>query len=290
MSNIVKKVSAFLRIGRARFLAGKDLDHNSYYEYPPLDGNTDPRRTRRLVRFREHKELGEYDQSTLPPQWLMWLRHTRKSAPTIEELTKDRERIAITQHNAKILEQRDIQRRFELEQKAQDAIKERQLIEQESYSSPNNQSRDGKITAVPTSTVTDSKAQEEARNRVPFEQEKDEETTIQHRTVDMEVWEASRRRMEEKQTKANSESMDDAIQARAARRANLDAKEIERQRARQVMNQSPLSAFDVSIEGQNSHTSPQENARNQLNSRFGRSVGPGDEWSPSEWQPKPARR
>ncbi|MCO5589619.1 hypothetical protein L7F22_043587 [Adiantum nelumboides] len=284
MSNIIKKVSTFLRIGRARFLAGKDLDHNNYYEYPPLDGNTDPRRTRRLVRFREHKELGEYDQSTLPPQWLMWLRHTRKSAPTIEELTKDRERIAITQHNARILEQREAERRFELEQKAQESIKERQLIEQESYSSSNTQRRDGRTTAVPTSTVVDSKAKEEAKNRVSFEQQKDEETTVQHRTVDMEVWEASRRRMEEKQ---GSESIDDAIQARANRRANLDAKEIERQRARKVMNQSPLSAFDISIEG---HTSPQDNAKNQLNSRFGRSTGPGDEWSPSEWQPKPTRR
>ncbi|PWN35680.1 uncharacterized protein FA14DRAFT_160726 [Meira miltonrushii] len=288
MSNIIQKVSAFFRVGRARYLAGKDLDHNKYYEYPPLDGNTDPRRTRRLVRFREHKELGEYDQSTLPPQWLMWLRHTRKSAPTIEELSKDRERIAITQHNVRILEQRDAQRRLELEQKAQDAMKERQLIEQEYYS-PNKQRRDGKTTAVPTSTVTDSKAQEEAAHRVPFEQQKDAETTYQQRTVDMEVWEASRRRMEEKQGKAN-ESMDDAIQARAERRANLDAKEMERQRARKVMNQSPLSAFDVSIEGQKSHTSPQENARNQLNPRFGRAAGPGDEWSPSEWQPKPARR
>lgn len=286
MSNIIKKVSAFFRVGRARYLAGKDLDHNSYYEYPSLDGNPDPRKTRRLVRFRVHKELGEYDQSTLPPQWLMWLRHTRKSAPTIEELTKDRERIAITQHNARVLEQRDAQRRFELEQKAQEEMKERQLIEQESYQP---QRKDGRATDVPTSTVTDSKAQEEAANRVPFEQQKDQETIVQQRSVDMEVWEASRRRMEEKQGKTTG-SIDDAVQARAARRADLDAKEMERQRARKVMNQSPLSAFDISIEGQESHTSPQDNARNQLKPRYGRPAGPGDEWSPSEWQPKPTRR
>lgn len=84
MSGIVKRISSLFRFGNARYLAGTDLSENKYYEYPSVDGNPDPRKSRRLVRYREHKELGEFDQSTLPTQWLMWLRHTRRSAPTIE--------------------------------------------------------------------------------------------------------------------------------------------------------------------------------------------------------------
>lgn len=84
MSGIVKRLSSLFRLGNARYLAGTDLSQNKYYEYPSIDGDPDPRRSRRLVRYREHKELGEFDQSTLPTQWLMWLRHTRRSAPTIE--------------------------------------------------------------------------------------------------------------------------------------------------------------------------------------------------------------
>lgn len=37
----------------------------------------------------------------------MWLRHTRKHVPTIEELERDAERIRIVRHNAKVLAIRD---------------------------------------------------------------------------------------------------------------------------------------------------------------------------------------
>lgn len=82
--SLFSRISKALRFGRARFLVGKDLDNNKYFEYPPLDGSLDPRKTRRVIQYRIFKELGEHDQSSLPAQWLMWLRHTRKSAPTIE--------------------------------------------------------------------------------------------------------------------------------------------------------------------------------------------------------------
>lgn len=82
--SIFGRVARALGLGRARYYIGKDLDQNKYYEYPALDGSTDPRRTRRLIRYRVHKELGEHDQASLPAQWIMWLRHTRRSAPTVE--------------------------------------------------------------------------------------------------------------------------------------------------------------------------------------------------------------
>lgn len=84
MTTFWNRVSRAFKIGRSRYYIGRDLNHNGYYEYPALDGSSDPRRTRRLVQYHEHKELGEHDQNSLPIQWLMWLRHTRKSAPTIE--------------------------------------------------------------------------------------------------------------------------------------------------------------------------------------------------------------
>lgn len=84
MATVWTRLTNFFKVGRGRHFIGKDLHSNKYYEFPSLDGSMDPRRTRRLVQYRIHKELGEHDQGALPVQWLMWLRHTRKSAPTIE--------------------------------------------------------------------------------------------------------------------------------------------------------------------------------------------------------------
>lgn len=44
----------------------------------------DPRHTRRTIVWKEKKDFSEYDQSSLPVQWKMWLRHTRRSPPTIQ--------------------------------------------------------------------------------------------------------------------------------------------------------------------------------------------------------------
>jgi NADH dehydrogenase [ubiquinone] 1 alpha subcomplex assembly factor 2 len=82
--SFLSRVAKAFRFGKNRYFIGKDLDSNFYYEYPSLDGSLDPRKTRRVIKYRVHKELGEHDQNALPVQWLMWLRHTRKSAPSIE--------------------------------------------------------------------------------------------------------------------------------------------------------------------------------------------------------------
>lgn len=206
-------------------------------------------------------------------------------------MAKDRERIATTQHNAWVLEQRDLQRRQQLENKAQDDLRERQQIEAETYQT--KQRGGPRTTAVPTSTVTDTEASAEADRRVPYEEQKDPETVYQQRQVDMEVWEASRRRLEEQDQRRQS-----AAEARAARRSELDARDAERDRARRVMSQSPLSAFDVSIvddkeqvqqENRQQHQNAAQSA-DRLKPRFGRPVGPSEEWRPQEWQPRPAAR
>lgn len=208
-----------------------------------------------------------------------------------QELAKDRERIAMTQHNAWVLEQRDLQRRQKLEHKAQGDLRERQQIEAETYQT--KQTVDPRATVVPTSTVTDAEASAEADRRVPYEKQKDPQTVYQQRQVDMQVWEASRRRLEEQ-----DQRMQPAAEARAARRSELDARDAERDRARRVMGQSPLSAFDVSIVDEKQQVQQENRQQNQnatrsgdrLKPRFGKPVGPSEEWRPEEWQPRPAVR
>lgn len=164
------------------------------------------------------------------------------------------------------MEQRDAERRLQLEQQAsEDAQKirqQQQLLESKS-AGPSSSSvpRTDRATPVPTSAVNnegDAKSQEQ-------------------RHVDMEVWEASRRRVEVKNAQKN-----DAFTRRADRRAELNQADTERERARRAMNRSPLEAFDVSYED-DILSQPKE----QLKARFGRSVGAGEEWSPQSWSPPP---
>lgn len=48
--SIWKTLSRVFRIGHARFMVGKDLADNTYYEFPSPSGSLDPRHTRRYVR------------------------------------------------------------------------------------------------------------------------------------------------------------------------------------------------------------------------------------------------
>ncbi|PWN45111.1 hypothetical protein IE81DRAFT_320722 [Ceraceosorus guamensis] len=366
-------------LGRWRYLVGKDLADNSYYEFPSPDGNKDPRFTRRVVKYKEHMDIDLYDRSELPLQWMMWLRHTRRSAPSIQELQEDVQRIATVQANAARLaieeeERQDAQRRQRLLQHAE-------LMEQRSgaaqtgasgttsatssahasgsavqhgihatRSAPQDQAlRDSRAAAVPTSEL----GQDSYEWRQP--------------TPDDRVWEASRARLREagvsdarvpvkntatghqprrvgtdtdgkagesgpsrQVTEGDAQSeFSGAIQRRADRRAQMaqaasaaTAKELERERARRLMAASPLSAFDVTVEGaaeegaagyskemQQVYARAQAEAREkaerearrnaasqrreesaQLKPRFGRAVGPDEEWSPEAASIAPRRR
>lgn len=191
----------------------------------------------------------------------------------LKELVQDKERIETVRHNARVLEQRDAERRLQLEQQAsEDAQKireQQQLLEARASgpsppsSSPSQQQSTGRATAVPTSEVNSegTAASQEQRH------------------VDMEVWEASRRRVE-----AKNAQQTDAFTRRADRRAELNQADAERERARRAMNRSPLEAFDVTYE--DDVPPPKE----QLKPRFGRSVGAGEEWSPQSWSPSPTSR
>ncbi|KOS13064.1 hypothetical protein Malapachy_1684 [Malassezia pachydermatis] len=106
-SSIWQTVSRVLRIGKARYIVGRDLENNVYYELPSLQGANDPNRTRRVVKWNSWKYPSDYNPKDMPIQWDAWMRHTRHTPPTIEELLRDKERIEMVRHNARVLEMRD---------------------------------------------------------------------------------------------------------------------------------------------------------------------------------------
>ena len=249
MSSFFRTLSKVLRIGKARYIVGHDLAGNTYLELPSLTGSTDPRHTRRMIQWKENKYAGDYDQRSLPVQWTMWLRHTRREAPSIQELELDLQRQQITQHNARILAIKDDEWRQQQQQarmlEHQDA-KARAQQQISSSSSPGG---------VPTSTVQDSQAEAEKESRVAQETKSDSQIFSQERIPDNDVWAASRARLAEKgqlpaQQQQQQQSatpvrdqLELAQQRRAAKRASLNQQDSELERARREMSKSPLDAF-----------------------------------------------
>lgn len=83
---------------RKKFFVGYDLHGNTYWEFT-LDGNMN-RLRRKMEPHQEYIFKADYF-STVPPQWLQWLRLTRQKAPTLKELVEDQQR----QQNIKMLAQ-----------------------------------------------------------------------------------------------------------------------------------------------------------------------------------------
>ncbi|CAK7237248.1 hypothetical protein SBRCBS47491_009911 [Sporothrix bragantina] len=81
---------------RKHFLAGRDLDGNTYWEFNDLRHNQsdamanarpgDGIRMRRIVKYPRGTHPGAVMVS---PQWHQWLRHVREDAPTIEEQQRE---------------------------------------------------------------------------------------------------------------------------------------------------------------------------------------------------------
>lgn len=248
--------------GRTRFLAGHDLAGNTYYEYPahneggqlPSSNNA---RGRRVVRYREHKSIEDYNSAELPVQWKMWLRHTRRSAPTLEELRRDQQRMieldAMVQNiTRKDLEMREREQAKKLEEQAHrdaldapqstesrqddssfhtlgqapdqsasqaEALKRapdaaRRTMETQS-SAPSKASSPRPRVRTPvgafTSEVADEGVVESRTRRVPISVQRsttDAQTAqgqrmaghvAEERTADQEVWQASKRRVEQQE-------------------------------------------------------------------------------------------
>lgn len=74
---------------RKKFFVGYDLHGNTYWEFT-VDGNM--QRLRRIME--PYKELlfkADYFRN-VPPQWHQWLRRTRNSPPSLQELVNDQMR------------------------------------------------------------------------------------------------------------------------------------------------------------------------------------------------------
>ncbi|KAI8326956.1 hypothetical protein EDC96DRAFT_544852 [Choanephora cucurbitarum] len=95
-------------------LIGYDLQGNEYWDCPnPLGG--------RMKRWVQLAEVGNNDhtvfhQNKLPVQWQAWLRHTRNTVPTMEELVLDEKRKALIQGRAKALDQEWEEKKLALQQ------------------------------------------------------------------------------------------------------------------------------------------------------------------------------
>lgn len=215
--SILQRIARTLRLGKWKHMVGHDLAGNCYLELPSLSGSIDPRHTRRSIQWREKKELGDYDQRSIPVQWVMWLRHTRREAPTVEELVRDHERIITTQANAQKLALEDRARR-EREQQAR--------LEQHTEAKERAQ----KLIQTPVIGEMGARLEQES-------------------VADDDVWAASRARLAAngqlptEWEGGDPDSLQQAMERRAARRAHKSQEEAERERARREMSKSPLHAF-----------------------------------------------
>ncbi|KAL2918662.1 hypothetical protein HK105_201496 [Polyrhizophydium stewartii] len=103
---LARRIKALNLPWQANRFMGYDLDGNMYFEGPPTrEGVTLPRRS---VEYRGGAiHPSQYDPSTIPVQWLAWMRHTRADPPTIDELHADAARRAFVEQRALELESKD---------------------------------------------------------------------------------------------------------------------------------------------------------------------------------------
>lgn len=114
---------------RKKFFVGYDLHGNTYWEFS-VDGNMQ-RLRRKMEPYKQQLFKADYF-STIPPQWLQWLRRTRFDPPTLEDLINDQ----VRQQKIKILAQHADEKwrmeKMRLEQEQQQKLEaELQKVEKE---------------------------------------------------------------------------------------------------------------------------------------------------------------
>ncbi|KAI9483594.1 MAG: hypothetical protein EXX96DRAFT_148818 [Benjaminiella poitrasii] len=124
--SLFKKLASSYKVTRFPWkkhaLVGFDLQGNEYWDCPnPLGG-----RTKRWVQMIDGTEddLTVFHQNKLPVQWQSWLRHTRNTPPTLEELALEERRRAIIQGRARALEEEREQRKLEMQKTKEEEQKE----------------------------------------------------------------------------------------------------------------------------------------------------------------------
>eukprot|EP00048_Salpingoeca_helianthica_P019034 m.243970 g.243970 ORF g.243970 m.243970 type:complete len:145 (-) comp29083_c0_seq1:25-459(-) len=96
---------------RGPTLVGRDLAGNKYFESPaPVEGG----RPKRMMETGQ-SEMDTAMESTVPVQWLAWLRGTRADPPTLAELEADQIRLEQLKVKVARLEAAEIQRKQALQ-------------------------------------------------------------------------------------------------------------------------------------------------------------------------------
>ncbi|PWN24527.1 hypothetical protein BDZ90DRAFT_224698, partial [Jaminaea rosea] len=130
LARLLRSVGSYLAGGPNRFLAGRDLAGNAYYEYPPSHQPTSSSRhatrSRRVVKYAVERPIEEYagsggDAEQLPVQWKMWLRHTRADAPSLGELQEDMGRMERLKVLVEEIAERDRKEKIEAGQRRERA-------------------------------------------------------------------------------------------------------------------------------------------------------------------------
>ncbi|KAN0065034.1 hypothetical protein ACQY0O_001516 [Thecaphora frezii] len=208
MSTLVQKLSRFLRLGKSRYIVGYDLAGNAYLELPSRHASPDPRHTRRIIQWRENLHHADYDQRSLPVQWTMWLRHTRRHPPTIQELEQDQARIQTVQHNARVLAMRQAEQSNTLQhQTSQGYLEGSQEPHSAQHHLQQPRTPDDDVWAA-------SRARLAQRGQAPAPGSSSSSTPVQ-----------------------------DALQRRQAKREQLQRQDEQRLHAQREMAKSPLEAF-----------------------------------------------
>ncbi|GJE85502.1 hypothetical protein PsYK624_015810 [Phanerochaete sordida] len=98
------------RMRRPRGFVGRDLEGNSYFEYP----NPNDVRPKRVVKYGEGRDMWTYiaGDKRLAVQWTSWLSHTRIHPPSLDELTSDIERQNRLRLKVALIEARDREQRL----------------------------------------------------------------------------------------------------------------------------------------------------------------------------------
>lgn len=89
---------------RKQFLAGSDLNGNTYWEFKDQLSNN-PERMRRMVKGPRQMYMSDV-QAQISPLWHQWLRQTRHAPPSLEEQHMDVQRQITLKHNAKLADDR----------------------------------------------------------------------------------------------------------------------------------------------------------------------------------------
>ncbi|KAH8551856.1 hypothetical protein BGW37DRAFT_314927 [Umbelopsis sp. PMI_123] len=128
--SLYQRMSAVYKTSRfpwkKHVLIGYDLSGNEYWEAPnPNRPSYVAGRTKRWVKMLEKQRESDFTQDKLPVQWQAWLRHTRPTSPTIQEIIAADKRRLMIQERARQLDDDWAKRKLELENEEQSLLEDK---------------------------------------------------------------------------------------------------------------------------------------------------------------------